>query len=142
LDQLRLVRRRQRRPLLGQRGVELLVDAAPQVVLRQALVVEDRPELVDQVVVDPLAQLVEHRVAPLHPGAGGALLHLVQALVEAHPALPFITPAVLRTPTSPPDGAPSVVARPSAPERTCRPAARSTSPPPTSGRRARSARPC
>ena len=65
LDELGLVGGRQRRPLLGQGGVELLVDPAAEVVLRQPLVVEDRAELVDQVVVDPLAQLVEHRVATL-----------------------------------------------------------------------------
>ena len=64
LDELRLVGGRERRPLLGQRGVELLVDPPAKVVLGQPLVVEDRTELVDQVVVDPLAQLVEHRIAP------------------------------------------------------------------------------
>ena len=42
--------------------MELLVDTAPEVVLGQPLVVEDRAELVDQVVVDLLAQLVEDGV--------------------------------------------------------------------------------
>ena len=65
LDELRLVGRRQRRALLGEGGVELLVHPPAEVVLRQALVVEDRTELVDQVVVDPLPQLVQHRIAPL-----------------------------------------------------------------------------
>ena len=58
--------------------MQLLVDATPEVVLGQALVVEDRPELVDEVVVDPLAQLIEHGVSTL--GARrpcGALLHLM-----------------------------------------------------------------
>ena len=63
LDELGLVGRRQRGPLLGQRGVQLVVDATAQVVLGEALVVEDRTELVDQVVVDLLAELVEHRIA-------------------------------------------------------------------------------
>ena len=63
LDQLRLVGGRQRRPLLRQRGMELLVDATAQVVLGQPLVVEDRAELVDQMVVDLLPELVEHRIA-------------------------------------------------------------------------------
>ena len=67
----------------AERGVQLLVDAAAEVVLGQPLVVEDRAELVDQVVVDLLAQLVEHRVAPLVPG-GRRRLHFVQALVERH----------------------------------------------------------
>ena len=52
LDQPGLVGRRQRCPFLGQRRVQLLVHPAAQVVLRQSLVVEDRTELVDQVVVD------------------------------------------------------------------------------------------
>ena len=63
LDELGLVGGRQRRALLRERGVQLLVDAAPQVVLGQPLVVEDRAQLVDQVVVDLLPELVEHRVA-------------------------------------------------------------------------------
>ena len=42
-------------------GVELVVDPAAQVVLGQPLVEEDRAQLVDQLVVDPLAQLVAAR---------------------------------------------------------------------------------
>src|SRR5690606_10339724 len=54
------------------------------------------------VVVDPLPQLVQHGVAALGPGGRRALLDLVQALVEAHPALPFIACSpVSRTLSSP-----------------------------------------
>ena len=42
LDELGLVGRRQRRPLLGERRVELLVDAPAEVLLGEPLVVEDR----------------------------------------------------------------------------------------------------
>ena len=67
------------------------MDPAAEVVLGQPLVVEDRAELVDEVVVDLLAQLVEHRVPALGAAAAaGALLHLVKALVERHhPPSPF-----------------------------------------------------
>ena len=83
LDELGLVGGRQRGPLLGQGGVELVVDPATQVVLGEPLVVEDRTQLVDEVVVDLLAELVEHRVASLAPG-GGRRLHIMKALVERH----------------------------------------------------------
>ncbi len=90
LDELRLVGGAQRDPLLDEGGVELLVDAQLKVVLRQSLVVEDRAELLDQVLMDPLAQLVEHRVTLGAPRRSWAL-HLVETLVEAHPPFPSIT---------------------------------------------------
>ena len=65
LDQLRLVGGRQRRPLLGEGGLELLLHPPAEVVLGEPLVVEDRAELFDEVVVDLLAQLVEHRIPSL-----------------------------------------------------------------------------
>ena len=98
LDELRLVGGRQRGPLLGECRLELLLHPTPQVVLGQPLVVEDRPELVDQVVVDLLAKIVEDRVTPVPDapatrrgavgGTGGAVaLLFVEALVEGHIAL-------------------------------------------------------
>ncbi len=57
-------------------------DTPTQLVLREAPVVEDRTELLDEVVVDLLAQLVQHRVAPTRRGRG---LDLVQPLVQRHP---------------------------------------------------------
>ena len=92
LDELGLVGGRQRRPLLGQGRLQLLVHPAAEVVLGEPLVVEDRAELVDQVVVDLLAELVEHRVAPLRTGRRGrpGALDLVEPLVEGHVVrLPF-----------------------------------------------------
>jgi hypothetical protein len=71
---------------------------ATQVVLRQALVVEDRTELVDQVVVDLLTKVVEDRITPSPDAAmarrrtiggtrGAVTLLFVEALVEGHKPL-------------------------------------------------------
>ena len=49
----------QREPLLPERPVELLLDLAPELVLRDALVVEDRTELLDDEGVHLLPQLFE-----------------------------------------------------------------------------------
>jgi hypothetical protein len=103
LDELGLVGGRQRRPLGGEGGLELLVHPAPEVVLGQPLVVEDGAELVDQVVVDLLAQVVENgipaaatRRATRHRAVGGAVgavaLLFVEALVERHIALSAHSP--------------------------------------------------
>ena len=67
LDELGLVGRRQRGLLLGQRLLQLVLHADAQVVLTHAPVVEERTELVDEVVVDLLPQLVEHRIPAARP---------------------------------------------------------------------------
>ena len=77
LDELGLVGGRQRRLLLGQGLLELVLDPGPKVVLAEATVVEKGTELVDQVVVDLLAQVVEHRVAAARARRGA---HLVKTL--------------------------------------------------------------
>src|SRR5690606_23766923 len=46
------------------RGVQLLVDPLAEVLLGEAAVEEDRAELVDELRVDPVAQLGDDRVAP------------------------------------------------------------------------------
>src|SRR5690606_14253932 len=106
LDELRLVGRRQRGALDREGGVELVLHATAQVVLRQALVVEDRTELVDQVVVDLLAELVEHRIATLRDRTRTVALLFVETLVEGHTSLSALSGAtkglaVQEPPTSP-----------------------------------------
>src|SRR5207253_1931283 len=76
----------------GERGVELLVDATAEVLLGQPLVVEDRPELVDQVVMDLLTKLVEDWITPAVAARRACALNLVQALVERHLSLAFLPP--------------------------------------------------
>ena len=83
LDELRLVGRRQGRALLSEGLVKLIVDATAEVVLGEALVVEDRPQLVDEVVVDLLAELVEDGISPLGARCRSGL-DVVEALVERH----------------------------------------------------------
>ncbi len=63
LDQLSLVGGRHRCALCCDGSVELLVDPPAQVLLGQTSVEQDRAELVDQLLVDAMAQLVERRVA-------------------------------------------------------------------------------
>ena len=60
----------------------MLLQLAPQLVLADATVVEQRSHLVDEEVVDPLAQFVEDGIATELGGI--AALHLVEALVEGH----------------------------------------------------------
>ena len=87
LDELGLVGGRQRGALLGECGLQLLVDAAPQIVLGEPTVVEDRAQRVDQMVVDLLPELVEDRVTARARRTGRGL-HLVEPLVERHRAPP------------------------------------------------------
>ncbi len=79
MDELGLVGRRQRGLLLGQRLLQLVLDAHPEVVLAQPPVVEQGAELVDQMVMDLLPELVEDGV----PTAGArGRADLMEALGE------------------------------------------------------------
>ena len=67
LNQLRFVSRRQRGPLLGQSRDQLLMNLLAKIVLRQPTVVQDRAKFIDEAVVNPLPQLIQHWVT----AAGG-----------------------------------------------------------------------
>ena len=64
LDELGPIGSREGRLLLLQRPLQLILNADAQVVLAHSPVVEERPELVDQVVVDLLPELVKDGIPP------------------------------------------------------------------------------
>ena len=83
LDELGPVGSRQRHLLPAEDDLELVMQLAAELLLADPAVVEHRAELVDQQVVHPLSELVEHRVATVAHLAGVAL-NLMKALVEGH----------------------------------------------------------
>ena len=78
--------------------MELLVDPPAEIVLGEPLVVEDGAELVDEHVVDLVAQLVQDGVAALGDRSSAwGLLHLVEPLVERHrSSLEFLLVGLVR----------------------------------------------